>query len=264
MSYQRIKAIILSNFFRMKHNLGDFIDAFYWPLMDVIIWGIMTVYFNKAGVGGAQGVVAFLLGGLILWTAVWRVQQDISVSFMWESWAENMANVFASPISFTEYIVALIILGMIKVVFSLALPTLVAYLLYSFNLFTLGLAIIPLMINLMYFAWVMGIMVTAFLLRFGHKVQSLAWSFIAIFQPFSCVFYPLETLPPTFQAIARLTPLTYVFESMRAILSGQPAPAGYYFKALLLNTLYLAITLVLFKLAFNKARELGRLAKLEE
>ena len=39
--------------------------------------------------------------------------------------------------------------------------------------------------------------------------------------PFSCIYYPLETLPVWMQNIAQYLSTTYVFEGMRALILGE-------------------------------------------
>jgi ABC-2 type transport system permease protein len=46
------------------------------------------------------------------------------------------------------------------------------------------------------------------------------WPIPAILSPFAGVFYPLSTLPWWMRLISRILPPSYVFEGMRAIVSG--------------------------------------------
>ena len=90
----------------------------------------------------------------------------------------------------------------------------------------------------------------------------LAWMVAFIFAPFSAVFYPLHVLPQWAQGIAWCLPTTYVFEGMRSILSSGYFPVHYFWISLLLDAVYLAIALAVFRFAFEKTRAKG-LARLE-
>ena len=263
MRASRIRAIIVQHLLLMINYLGLLVDTFYWPIMDVIIWGFMILYLNRLG-ETTEAVVSFLMGGLILWTIAWRSQQDISVSFLFDVWNQNLVNLFTTPLTVWEFLIAVIILGVIKILFTLTAMALVAYLFYSYNLWSLGFAFLPLFANLLLFGWWVGIGVTALILYFGRQIQSFAWGFIVLLHPISCVYYPLETLPSFLQPIAKSLPTTWIFEGMRVVLTKGSLPTMHLVWATGLNLVYLALSVFFFRWLFEKSREKGRLAKLEE
>ena len=55
---------------------------------------------------------------------------------------------------------------------------------YSFNVFTLGLALLPFFLNLMVSGWALGMISTALILRWGQAAESLAWAVPFFIQPF--------------------------------------------------------------------------------
>jgi ABC-2 type transport system permease protein len=55
-----------------------------------------------------------LLGGLILWGLFRSFQRDLAVGFLAEIWSRNIVNLFASPLTVTEYIVGLVVVNFIK------------------------------------------------------------------------------------------------------------------------------------------------------
>jgi ABC-2 type transport system permease protein len=61
-------------------------------------------------------------------------------------------------------------------------------------------------------------------MRFGQEAEVLAWSMVFLFQPISCVFYPIEVLPAWLQMIAWANPAAHIFEGMRAVLSTGVSP----------------------------------------
>jgi len=259
----RIKGIILQNIFNLRHSLEDLIETFFWPTIDIIIWGLMTTYFIQTGDRGSGGVIAFLLGGLILWNIVWRAQQDISMSFLRNVWSRNLLNLFSTPLTPWEFVIATMILGLIKIIFTLLVVTSLAFLLYSFNLFNLGVALIPFFVSLIVFAWTAGLLIVGLILRFGMRVQSFAWSLIALFNPLSAVFYPISALPPSMQKIAHFLPTAHIFEGMRQVLSTGTFSKEHLIWAFFFNLIYLVFSAWFFIFMFEKAREKGRLAKVE-
>lgn len=262
MSTSRIKGILIQNLLHIRHSLEDIVDTFFFPVIDMIIWGFMTAYF--ANLRGQTGtIVAFLMGGLILWNIVWRAQQDMSMSFLRNVWSRNILNLFSSPLTPAEFLIATMILGFIKIILTLFLVTSLAFLLYSFNLFSLGFALIPFFINLIAFAWIVGIFITGLIIRFGMRIQGLAWSLIALFNPLSAVFYPVSTLPPFLQKVALSLPTAHIFEGMRQVLAGHKLSIEHLAWAFGLNMVYLILANLFFVFMFEKARDRGKLARIE-
>lgn len=262
MSFLRIKGIIIQNLFYLRHSLEDLIDAFFWPTIDVVIWGFMTTYFTQLS-GPVGGLIAFLMGGLILWNIVWRAQQDISISFLKNVWSRNLLNLFISPLTPKEFIVATMILGLIKIILTLLVVTSLAFFLYSFNLFSLGFWLLPFFVCLITFAWAAGIFITGLMIRFGMRIQVFAWSLIVLLQPVSAVFYPVSVLPPFLQKIAWFLPTSHIFEGMREVLRGGTLSIEHLIWAFGLDVVYLIFVAFFFNFMFEKARQKGSLAKLE-
>ena len=94
-------------------------------------------------------------------------------------------------------------------------------------------------------------------MRFGTKIQTLAWAFVYILSPFSAVYYPLTTLPHIAQVVASFIPTSYVFESMREVLAYGTYDMKKLGISLILNIVYLAITLLYLKRSINRARLRG-------
>lgn len=262
MNFIRIKGILLQNIFNLQHSLEDLVETFFWPTIDVIIWGLMTTYFTQID-GGGRVVVSFLMGGLILWNIVWRAQQDISMSFLRNVWSRNMLNLFITPLTPFEFVIATMILGLLKIIFTLLIVSTLAFSLFSFNLFSLGFALLPFFISLIAFAWTTGILITGLIICFGMRVQSFAWSLIALFHPLSAVFYPISALPSFLQKIAWFLPTAHIFEGMREVLRFGTLSSEHLIWAFGLNVVYLIFSTWFFIFMFEKAREKGKLAKVE-
>lgn len=262
MSFIRIKGIVAQNIFHIRHALEDIIETFYWPIIDIVVWGFITVY-----VGGIKnpvaGIAGFLLGGIILWTIIWRAQQDISLPFLRNIWNRNLVNIFSTPLTQWEFITGTILLGFLKVIFSILAMAGLAFSLYSFNIFSLGLWFLPFFANLLIFGWILGLIITGLVIRYGMRIQALSWSAIFIIQPLSAVFYPVSVLPDFLQKIAWFLPSSHIFEGMRHVLSGRGLSLEHLIWAFALNIIYLVFAASFFNFMFKKSRENGRLVKIE-
>jgi ABC-2 type transport system permease protein len=87
-----------------------------------------------------------------------------------------------------------------------------------------GLTVLPFLFGLFLFGIALGVFASAVVLRLGPASEWFVWPVPALLSPLAGVFYPLSTLPAWMQALAKLLPPSYVFESMRAMVAGRPAP----------------------------------------
>jgi ABC-2 type transport system permease protein len=245
-----------------RRSMIRMLEIVYWPVMDLLVWGFLSLYVGRMRGGGALAV-AFLLGGMILWDIFYRAQQAISVSFLEDIWTRNLINVFVSPISTLEFIFAMLLLGVMKVVVTGLLLSVLALALYSFNIFPYGFPLIPFALNLLLSAWGLGVITTAMILRFGQGAETLAWAIPFLFQPFSAVFYPVTVLPAVLRPFALALPTTHAFEGMRAVLSGAGIGWTRVAWALGENILLLAVAGSTFAAVMRIARERGLLLRAE-
>jgi len=86
--------------------------------------------------------------------------------------------------------------------------------------------IVPFLLVLFVFGIALGIVGSAVVLRLGPAAEWFVWPIPALVSPFAGVFYPVTTLPVWMQYVSRLLPPSYVFEGLRAIVSGTPWSAA--------------------------------------
>jgi len=238
-------------------------EIFYWPFLDLLVWGFISLYLVRYR-ENLPNFVAFLLGALILWDILFRSQQGISVSFLEDVWARNFLNIFASPLKPAEYIVSLMLVSSVKILIAGGVMSLLAWLLYSFNIFVLGISLLPFILSLVILGWAIGIVTTSLILRFGQQAEVLAWGLALLFQPVSAVFYPVSVLPSSLQAVARYIPASHVFEGMRAVITTGGFPTHELVWSLGLDTAYIGIAFVLFFFVMRAVKTRGLLAKIGE
>lgn len=262
MSIQRIYAIVMRNLYIWPRGIERFMWTVGWPLLDLLVWGITTSYLQK-NFNLTPSFMTIILGGIIFWGIVSRVQLELSITFLEEIWNRNLINIFSSPLSIGEFIAAAIILGIIKFLISAAILVSVALVFYKFNIFVFSWYLPLLFLNLIIFGWAFGFFVIGLLMRFGRNMEEFAWSFIYFFQPFVCIYYPLSSLPGWAQFIGKMLPPTYVFEEMRRFMINGTIRTENILFSFLLNIFYMTFALIFLKFMFEQARETGRLTKLE-
>jgi ABC-2 type transport system permease protein len=135
---------------------------------------------------------------------------------------------------------------------------------YSFNVFVLGFSLVPFLLNLIVTGWCIGVLTTGLIMRYGQEVEVLAWGLVFLFQPISCVFYPMNVLPPWLQTIAWANPAAHVFEGMRAVITAGTFPGAELAWASGLNALYLSALILWFHMMFSVCKEKGLLVRVGE
>ena len=260
MNSQVILGVFLRYFYVMKKGLHQLCDLLYWPLIDILLWGLTSVWIQKEN--HLSNFPLLIMTALIFWHIAWRGSTDISVSLLQEFWHRNLINLFSTPLKVSEWIAGMMLLCLCKLVVSITFGSVVVYILYSLNVFTVGWAFLPFAVSLLIFGWTIGFLSSSLIIYWGHKVEMLAWMTPYLFAPFSAVFYPLHVLPEWAQSIARCLPTTYIFEGMREILNNRTFPAGDFWISLGLSLVYLAASICLFKFMHKKSLEKG-LARLE-
>jgi ABC-2 type transport system permease protein len=263
MKITRVLSFTTRYLYLYKRSLPRLMEVFYWPLLDLLLWGFVGMYLARYK-GALPDFITFFLGALILWDILFRSQQGISISFLEDVWSRNLLNVFVSPLSPAEYVASLLIMSVIKLLLASSVMVLLAWLMYSFNVFTLGFSLIPLAANLIIMGWSIGIITTAIILRYGQEAEVLAWGIAFLFQPISAVFYPVSVLPPALRAVAWCVPSSHVFEGMRTVLTTGTFPMNNLLTAMALNVVYIAVAFLFFSWNFRAIKRKGLLVKVGE
>lgn len=260
MSFGRIFAVFLRYFYFFA-RLDHLCDLFFWPTLDLFLWGMTSVWIQHQG-DNLPTIALSILTALVFWQMVWRCNYEISVNLLQEFWNRNMVNIFSTPLKLIEWIASLMLAGVFKICITALFGSCVVWLLYALNIFTLGWAFLPFSLSMILSGWFLGFLTAAILVYFGQRMQMLAWMMGYGFLPFSAVFYPLSALPSWAQVIAKSLPMSYIFEGMRRVLQEHIFPWKEFLMSVSLNLVYLFGALVLFYFLFEKSRAKG-LARLE-
>ncbi|PIR99311.1 ABC transporter, partial [Candidatus Collierbacteria bacterium CG10_big_fil_rev_8_21_14_0_10_44_9] len=86
MKLHRIWGLTLRYLYLFKHSLDRLSDAFFWPTVDIVLWGMTSSFFAKNLEGGGNTLILGLLGGIILWIFPWRSQYEIAVNLLEDLW----------------------------------------------------------------------------------------------------------------------------------------------------------------------------------
>ncbi len=261
MKIYRIKAVVLRHLILTFRDFHRFIDLIYWPLLEIIIWGFTARWIQGNNIHTIN-MSLVLLSALVFWQVILRSQLEISFSFLDELWSHNLINLFSTPIKISEWIIAVMIVGFLKSMFTFLFGAYVIWVFYGLNILKPGYILIVYLIMMIAIGWAIGFLTTAAVAYWGQKIQTLAWVMGWFFAPFSGVFYPISVLPHWAQMIAQCIPMSYLFESLRSIITTNVLPLHLLAICFFLILVYLMCAILLFKFAFEKSKIWG-LSRLE-
>jgi ABC-2 type transport system permease protein len=262
-SPRRVGAMVLRYWYLLRSSWPRMLELIYWPTVQLFMWGFLQLYISSnAGFFARAG--ATFIGAVLLWDILFRGQLGFSISFLEEMWSRNLGNLMISPLRPVEFIAALMIMSLIRLAIGMVPVSLLAIAFFGFNLYGLGLALAAFFVNLILTSWSIGILVSGLVLRNGMGAETLAWTFMFIMLPLTCVYYPVAVLPAWLQTIAWALPPTYVFEGMRALLIDHTFRPDLMLEALALNAVLFAATSLSFIALLASARRNGSLLQTGE
>src|SRR5579864_7391187 len=218
MNFDRVAAIMLRQFYLYGGSPVRVVPLFAWVTVDIVLWGFITRYLNAIASSGLNFVPA-LLGAVLLWDFFIRVMQGVTTAFFEDVWTRNFLNIFATPLSISEYIAGLVLSAIATSSVGLLVMLVLASLFFGLSFLVYGMTVVVFLLALFLFGIALGIFACGMVLRFGPASEWLIWPIPAVLSPFAAVFYPLSTLPQWMRFISRALPPSYVFEGMRAIVS---------------------------------------------
>ncbi|MEE8545034.1 MAG: ABC transporter permease [Alphaproteobacteria bacterium] len=262
-SARRIGGMVLRYFYLMRSSWPRLIELAYWPTVQMILWGFITLFLARNSTYFAQAF-GVLLSAVLLWDVLFRGQLGVSVSFFEEMWSRNLGHLFVSPLRSYELICALLLMSFIRTIIGVIPASLLTITFFDYSIYSLGLPLVAFFFNLLVMGWSVGLAVSGMVLRAGLGAEGLAWAAIFALAPVSGIYYPISVLPEWLQTIAYLLPSAHVFEGMRAIIVEGSVEPQLLVTATLLNLVYLSAGAAIFLACFRSARQRGQLLQVGE
>src|SRR6202167_6574426 len=141
-SLRRTSAIVLRQLYLMQGSPARVVPLFAWVAIDMVTWGFITKYLNSVTASGFNFVPS-LLGAVLLWDFFARVMQGVTMAFVEDVWSRNFLNIFATPLTITEYLAGLVLCSILTSIVGLAAMLVLAILVFGLSFFAYGLALAP-------------------------------------------------------------------------------------------------------------------------
>lgn len=254
----RIKALLLRHIYDGRRDLSKLFDFIYWPLIDIFLMGFMGLWLTSAQ---EPQLVLMLMSALVVLQVSFRTNIEISKNILQELWDNNMLNLAATPLQLAEWIIALMIMGVLGSFVTIAFGTSMVYLMYGQHILALGPILMLFFILSAMSGWWLGLIGASFLITKGQRVETMVWALGWLSAPFCSIYYPVSVLPAWAQKISAVLPMSYSFEALRELITTGVVSYRLLSISLALNMLYLVITYTLFCFLYRarKKRGLGNL-----
>ena len=256
MEFQHIWAIALRHIRLWMKDFNLILITLYWPLLDVLIWGFLGSWMQKAQQTNADYSAIFLFC-ILLWQVNSRAAIVTVSSFLEEIWSFNLINMFSMPLRIGEWICGVALFNFLLSIINALYCISLIVLFYKISiLLSLKILIIfgpPLFISGIWLGFT-SLHVIAY---FGKRAQELSWIIAWFFAPLSGAFYPIDVFPSWIQKISYLFPMTYIFEGLRNYLMHGINPTHHVIVAYALAIPYASIAIGIFVLIFNRTKVKG-------
>jgi len=260
MYFTHTAAIVLRQLYLIRGSVSRVLPQFVWAGIDIVLWGFITRYLN-AITSASFNFVPTLLGAVLLWDFLIRVMQGVTMAFFEDVWSRNFLNIFATPLSISEYLSGLVLCSIGTSSIGLVVMVGLATAVFGLSFAVYGMMLGPFFLVLFMSRIALGILGSGLVLRLGPPAEWFVWPIPAIISPFVGVFYPLSTLPRWMRYISLALPPSYVFEGMRAVVTGHASAMHGLFGGLCLAVLYILLACWFFARVYRHALQTGLIAR---
>ena len=129
-SMRRVSAMVLRYWYLLRSSWPRILDLIYWPAVQMLMWGFLQLYLNQNS-GFFNRAGGTFIGAVLLWDILFRGQLGFSISFLEEMYAHNLGNLMMSPLRPVEFIAALMIMSIVRLLIGMIPVTLLAILFFG-------------------------------------------------------------------------------------------------------------------------------------
>ena len=254
MTWHRIWAMVVRHMRQLPSDFNKLSSIIYWPFLDIVIFGFIGAWIDSESGSSVDHLI--LLINVSLWQIVVRADFGVSLNLLEEIWAQNIVNLFSTPLSIGEWICSAIVEGIFMHIALICFCATIVYGLYTANIFAIGLWFVPIAFLTFLSGLAIGFLTSSLLIYWGSRIQSLAWMIGWMFAPISGAYSPTDILPLWLQTIAHAFPFHYASHSVRLIVTHQ-SPTQTLAMGYCLIAIYLPLSILFFVTMFKKSTNRG-------
>jgi ABC-2 type transport system permease protein len=243
-----------------RRNVFAVFEMLFWPGISIFSVGLLTKFLKLD-----LETVTFVLIGAIGMNTIQIAQLDLSYSLLYDVWAKSLRHKFIAPIGLPHLLIGTGLVGLIRGFLVFVIMALLCMSLFGMDLARPGFTGLVMFLAGMFLnAAILGILVIALVLRFGHRAEVAAWAFAYLLFLLCGLYYPVTVLPPGIMEMAQFVPLTHFLDYFRhfygfPLVSSHPLLFGFS-----QSVIYLALGYLFLRSTLNTALRRGTILKLSE
>jgi ABC-2 type transport system permease protein len=210
-------------------------------------------------------LITYLLIGTLVWRFLATIFNNISEMIAWERWEGTIEYTFMAPVRrFNQMLGQTLFSIVYSFLFTLIIGVVVAaFFDLDFGDADFVSATIILLVGSLSFVGI-GVVASILPLLYPERGAQMTNIVQAFFLLVSGIYYPVSVLPGWLEALARISPATYVLEGMRAALLPRTAeiePLSVVWPLLLMGLVMLPLGIYLFQVAERYTKRTGKLKR---
>ncbi len=258
MKFYRIQALLMRYTLQLR-DANRLFEMTLWPAFDALVGSIVSLWMARDT--NLQQAALIPLFGIFFWQVATRAYTDLGANTLEDIWSKNISNLFASPLMYSEWLIALMLFALLRALWVLVLCGAVIYCCFGISLGMFGWWLVPLVSILLMTGFGCGCFGAAAALLWGSRAMSLVFSFWILI-PVCGVLYPLNVVPYWMQIIGHTIPMTYVFSAVQQFITAGVMPVSQLCTGALLSVVYVIVGSICCKWALASTKNAG-LARLE-
>jgi hypothetical protein len=112
-SARRVRAVLRRHAYLILKSPTRIVSMMYYPTVTMIVWAFLTLYLAPTN-NFLKDAPGFFIGAVLLWDVLFRGQLGVSLTFIEEFYARNLGNLFVSPLTLPEYVVAQLTISVVR------------------------------------------------------------------------------------------------------------------------------------------------------
>lgn len=255
MRMRRIAAVVMTHCAEYLKK-SEWLEIIVWWATNILLFGFLGKSITLLTANPTTGlmiIIAIVAARPVIMQGSAGMGRVITDELSGHTFTASMA----TPITFFEWTVATGIVGSIGTLIRWALGYVLVILFFNVNSLALAGFLFLLMAPLLITGWIFGMYLSAMAYGMGKNsisfIKVLGWTVVTI----SGTWCPVAALPYALQKIAWLSPMTYVFEGLRAQLTTGVLIWPYITTNLAVNAIYLVPALLIAYTMFRRAKKQG-------